>query len=255
MANYQPISEFSSPLCFQYEMFHQTTEIPPHSHPWGQLNTIDQGIMEILITDEKLIAPSDYGIWVPADVEHSSLYKQTQLYCSIYIDPALGQLPDKPCILALEPLTRELLKKFSTLGLSHLENDKQRRMARVLIDQLEEAPCIARYLPNTQNKLLAPILSYLQEHPGDSRSQKQWAQSAFTTERTLARHCQKELGMTFNEWRQRLRFITALRLLKESHSIQEIAFELGYSSSSAFISMFRRHAGTSPEQYSRQWHQ
>ncbi|MDI9776072.1 helix-turn-helix domain-containing protein, partial [Pseudomonas aeruginosa] len=55
-----------------------------------------------------------------------------------------------------------------------------------------------------------------------------------------ARHCQRELGMTFGEWRQRLRFLAAIEALEAGRGIQQIAFDLGYSSPSAFISMFRR---------------
>ena len=55
--------------------------------------------------------------------------------------------------------------------------------------------------------------------------------------------------MSFGEWRQRLRFLTALEALEAGQGVQQIAFDLGYSSASAFIAMFRREAGTTPEQY------
>jgi AraC-like DNA-binding protein len=34
--------------------------------------------------------------------------------------------------------------------------------------------------------------------------------------------------------------------------VQEIAFDRGYSTASAFIAMFQREAGTTPEQYRRE---
>ena len=40
-----------------------------------------------------------------------------------------------------------------------------------------------------------------------------------------------------------------IEALEAGRGIQQIAFDLGYSSPSAFISMFRRLAGTTPEQY------
>lgn len=95
------------------------------------------------------------------------------------------------------------------------------------------------------------MLSVLQNHLGDNRSLAELATEAHTTERTLARHCLRELGMPLGEWRQRLHFLRAIEALQAGHTIQKIAFDLGYSTASAFIAMFQRLAGTTPEQYRR----
>lgn len=57
--------------------------------------------------------------------------------------------------------------------------------------------------------------------------------------------------MSFGEWRQRLRFLAAIEALDSARSVQEVAFDLGYSTASAFIAMFQRQAGCTPEQYRR----
>jgi AraC-like DNA-binding protein len=49
-----------------------------------------------------------------------------------------------------------------------------------------------------------------------------------------------------------MRFLAAIEALEGRRSVQEIAFDMGYSSASAFISMFQRLAGCTPEQYRRQ---
>ncbi|MGY2312988.1 helix-turn-helix domain-containing protein, partial [Pseudomonas gingeri] len=71
------------------------------------------------------------------------------------------------------------------------------------------------------------------------------------SERTLARQFVRELGMSFGEWRQRLRFLASIEALDSARSVQEVAFDLGYSTASAFIAMFQRQAGCTPEQYRR----
>ena len=70
--------------------------------------------------------------------------------------------------------------------------------------------------------------------------------SRCSTERTLARHCQRELGMTFGEWRQRLRFLAAIEALEAGRGSSRSP-STSAGSPSAFISMFRRLAP--PEQY------
>jgi AraC-like DNA-binding protein len=69
-----------------------------------------------------------------------------------------------------------------------------------------------------------------------------------TTERTLSRRCQDHLGMSFNEWRQRLKLVAALALLEAGVPVKDVSQQLGYGSASAFIAMFRRLTGTSPTQ-------
>lgn len=105
------------------------------------------------------------------------------------------------------------------------------------------------YLPSSNDKYLAPILKELELDPANNKTLEQWAQTVFTTELTLARRCQQKLGMSFRMWRQRLRFLYSISLLEQDKSIQDIAFSVGYSSVSAFITMFKNIAGVTPDLY------
>jgi AraC-like DNA-binding protein len=57
--------------------------------------------------------------------------------------------------------------------------------------------------------------------------------------------------MTFGKWRQQLRLMQAMRLLAEGAKVTHAALESGYSTPSAFISMFRKTLGTTPASYFR----
>ncbi len=116
------------------------------------------------------------------------------------------------------------------------------------MDQLECAQPHDDYLPYGRTPALREVLDALQAEPGDNRSLAQWAQQVHSTERTLARHCQRELGMTFGEWRQRLRFLAAIEALEAGRDPAD-RLRPRLQQPSAFISMFRRLAGTTPEQY------
>ena len=119
-------------------------------------------------------------------------------------------------------------------------------------DELAAAPRQGTYLPTSEDPLLRPILTALEASPDDPRTLSQWAQRVHTTERTLVRRCQRDLGMSFGEWRQRLRVVRALALLEAGRSVEAIALDLGYGSSSAFIAMFHRMTGTSPHKLRRE---
>jgi AraC-like DNA-binding protein len=123
------------------------------------------------------------------------------------------------------------------------------RLLRVLADQLSTCTTTGSFIPRTDDAELDAILQALHDNPADNRSLGELAASLHMSERTLMRRCQKELGMSLTEWRQHLRLVYALPLLRTGHSVESIALDLGYSTSSAFIAMFRRLTGSSPQRY------
>jgi AraC-like DNA-binding protein len=80
---------------------------------------------------------------------------------------------------------------------------------------------------------------------------RQICKNAGAGKRTIERLFQKETGLTFGKWRQQLRLMQAMRLLAEGAKVTHAALEAGYSTPSAFISMFRKMLGTTPTSYFR----
>ncbi len=58
--------------------------------------------------------------------------------------------------------------------------------------------------------------------------------------------------MSLGQWRTRLRLVKALDWLRGEMPVQEIAWRLGYTSTSAFIAMFQREQGCAPQRYRQQ---
>jgi AraC-like DNA-binding protein len=69
------------------------------------------------------------------------------------------------------------------------------------------------------------------------------------SERTLFRMILKDTGMSFGRWRQQFHIMLALERLAEGDSVQAVAFDLGYESASAFITMFKKALGQPPGKY------
>ena len=67
--------------------------------------------------------------------------------------------------------------------------------------------------------------------------------------RSLTRHFRDETTLSFAQWRQQARLSEALRQLTEGRSVADIAHALGFSSASAFVTVFRRHFGLPPGRY------
>lgn len=242
--------ELPTELFFHYFFLEAKTETLPHSHVWGQLHLIRQGVLEMEVDQQKMVCPASYAIWTPAHQMHRAYNRNDMEYCAFNI--ALDQsknLPAHACMIPLTPLIRALVDDLIERKTTAVLSEEDKCMGYILMERLAKARPIENYLPSTDDKLLAPILTQLQENPADSSSLATWAKRVFSTERTLTRRFQKELNMSFNDWRQRAKLTKAMTLLSESLSINEIAFELGYSQGSSFIKMFRKLTGVTPEQF------
>ena len=208
--------------------------------------------MRMEVAGNRFMSPPQYAVWIPPNTEHSSYNAQAIVYHSVGLAPALcEQLPPQPCTLAISDILKAILRDFARgdVNIPHTEADI--RLAQVLVDQLRQAPIHDGFLPYARPSGLLGVLEGMQADPGDNRPLAQWAEQVHVSERTLARQFLRELGMSFGEWRQRLRYLAAIEALDSERSVQQVAFDLGYSTASAFIAMFQRHAGCTPEQYRR----
>ena len=225
---------------------------PQHQHAWGEFVYSFSGVMEVKVAEHHFLAPPHYGIWLPPDLQHVGMNRQEAHHCSLYVArQGCGVLPTTPCALTVSPLVRALLEHLRLHPPAQAANGPDERLLQVLLDQLAHAPRAGSYLPSSDDTLLGAVLRMLQEQPGDNRSLPELADAVHTTERTLMRRAQRDLGMSLAEWRQRLRVVKAMPLLQAGQTVETIALDLGYGSASAFISMFKRRVGTTPDEYRR----
>jgi AraC-like DNA-binding protein len=237
-----------APLVFRTAQMPPLASYPRHQHAWGEFVYAFSGVIEVQLAGGHYIAPPQYGIWLPPQVEHRGLNRRAALHSSLYVAADLcAGLPATTCALALNPLSRALLEHLRLHPPAAPPSAEDARLLQVLVDQLAQARSVGSWLPQTDDPLLAPLLQALDEHPGDDRSLAELAAAFHTTERTLARRCQQALGMPMAQWRQRLRIVKALPRLAAGEKVESIALDLGYASASAFHAMFRRMTGLTPD--------
>ncbi|ERE04665.1 AraC family transcriptional regulator [Pseudogulbenkiania ferrooxidans] len=242
-----------APLIFRYHRFTPKSEFARHRHRWGQLSRINLGMMELLLDDRRVVATAQYLLWTPPAEPHAAYIHQAMHYTSIYVeDGVAAQLPPSTCLLEQTPLVRALLDDFSQRQITVPAEPWDIRQAELLCQRILQSGREASYLPDSRQRLLQPILDAIRQDPADATPLKAWAERVFSTERTLARLFQRELGMSFGQWRGRARLLEALSRLKQGDSVQDISARLGYATPSAFIAMFQKQLGDSPERYRRQ---
>ncbi|GAA3311642.1 hypothetical protein GCM10020295_81780 [Streptomyces cinereospinus] len=152
-------------------------------------------------------------------------------------------------MLAVGPLLRELIIAFTrTEG---ADGPERMRLRAVLLDQLRTSVQQPTHLPTPSSPLLRAVCDLLQSDPSDNRTLAALGREVGASDRTLSRLFSSDLGMTFPQWRTQLRLHHALILLAEKTPVTKVAHQCGWSSTSAFIDVFRRAFGSTPGAHSR----
>lgn len=101
----------------------------------------------------------------------------------------------------------------------------------------------------TKNGLAAAI-EYIQNNLNNDISSKKLASVACMSKATFYRYFKNEFGMSPVEYINQQRVKRAQKLLRQQKkSVTDVTYDLGYSSISHFIKLFKDHTGLTPKQY------
>jgi AraC-like DNA-binding protein len=216
--------------------------IDAHRHDTHQIVYACTGVVSVTTDAGTWVAPASRAIWIPAGTVHEHrAHGSTDLRLVGLTSDPLGLAG--PAVLAVEPLLRELIIAYTAGPGDGAERD---RLLGVLLDRLRHSPERPFHLPTARDPRLVAVCAMLDGDPADGRTLAQLAARAGTSDRTLARLCRAELGMTFPQWRTQLRLQRALLLLADGVSVTAVAHRCGWASASAFIDVFRRALGYTP---------
>lgn len=224
--------------------------VEEHQHPWGQLAYASKGIMRVEIPGASYIIPPQRALWLPKFTPHIVSTRFGLSFRSLYIDNHwANHLPNATTSIEVSNLLKELILEVTLWQEDYLLDTQKENLIQVLIDQIAKASHAPLSLMMPTDKRLVKITGKLSKEPACNISLEQWSQTIGATPRTLNRLFQKQTQMGFIEWRQRLRLLYSLDRIERGEKIAIIALDLGYESSSAFITMFKKHLGISPKKY------
>ena len=224
--------------------------IPLHFHDRDQLVYASRGVMTVRTGEGTWVVPPYRAVWIPAATSHTITMSGTVAMRTLYLKPRLaGNLPRDCCVINVSPLLKELILHACTFNALRKQIKSQQHLIDVMVDQLEVVQLVPLQLPHLSDPRAARIAEVLMADPGDHRTLAQICKLGGASKRTVERLFQEEVGMTFGRWRQQLRLMQAMRLLAEGAKVTHAALEAGYSTPSAFISMFRKSLGTTPTLY------
>ena len=224
-------------------------EADPHQHPQGQLILALHGAVTCTAGSGVWIVPPDCGLWVPGGVPHSNQVTLNARLTYLFVEPGAAALPDECCTLSVSPMLREMIHRLADLPEQDGRDTHVERLMRVMLDELALMPRQRLELPVSDHPKIALIARALLANPSDRRTLGQWAEHVAVSERTLKRLMIEETGLSFGRWRRQLHLVIALRELAGGATVQKVAGDLGYESTTAFIVMFRKALGTTPSRY------
>ena len=223
----------------------------PQSEGWDQLIYAASGVMSVHTGDDVWVVPPDRAVWVPAGVRHRIEMSGRTAVRTLYFPAGSTPMPRGCRAVNVAPLLRELILHVLRLSPLDAAVPAHDRLVGVLHDQLAALPVAPLRLPLPTEPRARRCAEALLADPADTAGVDVLARRVGAGRRTLERLFRDGTGLSVGRWRERLRLVTALRLLAAGKPATQVAHAVGYATPSAFGAMFVRELGVSPGRYFR----
>jgi AraC-like DNA-binding protein len=225
---------------------------PKHRHARGQIFALTKGLLIVEAGSERWMFPSLRCAWIPPDCLHTARSAGGASGSMIYLSAeACRGLPTKPCLFSSSELLFAIVHRVLTWNFSQAPNPAQKRLIAVLRDEIRQPEGQPLRLPIPREERLVKVAHALLDDVANNRTLDEWGHYAGMARRTFMRAFSAEVGMPFGRWRQQARLFAGVEMLAEGKSVTETALAVGYDSVSAFIEMFRKMLGSTPQTYFR----
>lgn len=220
----------------------------PHSHDAHQLIWTPDGILAVEIENRYWMLPTTLALWVPAGVPHAPLALRDSVMEGIYLDASRASHGwDRPTAVSMSPLARRLIEHLR----DPLEPEQRARAEAVLMDVLAPAETASIIVPLPTDERALTVARRILADPTDQRTLADHGRDVGASSRTLLRVFVNDTGLPFSTWKTHARLQTAVGHLAEGSTVSQAAYQVGYSTPSAFIAAFRRTTGQTPGAFVR----
>jgi AraC-like DNA-binding protein len=220
-----------------------------HRHSYAQLTLALDGVVRVDAAGSSWIVPPQRAVWIAANIEHAVTIVETARLRPVFVAASRDPFPGETCkVLEVSPLLRELVAALEQLDPT-APSGRSRLVSELILDELPRLATLPMRVPMPADKRLKALCDALLADPANTQTLGDWARQAGASERTLARLFEKELGMSFGQWRQQARLAHAAPLIARGLPLAQVAEQLGYASQSAFTAMFRKTFGSPPSAF------
>ncbi|MEX1109292.1 MAG: helix-turn-helix transcriptional regulator, partial [Dongiaceae bacterium] len=227
------------------EDYAKGAQIEPHSHVSHQIVHAATGVMRIASRGGTWVVPPGRALWMPAGVLHSIACVGAVAMRTVYLRGEHPAFPADCTVWSVSPLMRELILRM----VGQPDPVLVPPLLSLLIAEIENVESVPLHIPEPSDPRLRRVTAALLAEPTLERPIASLAKDAAMSTRTFIRRFHLETGMTLRQWRRQARLLLALERLGAGASVSDAAFDVGYSSASAFVHAFRGSLGTTPGRY------
>lgn len=229
-----------------------------HAHNKHQIIYTLSGTIHVVAGENNYFVPERRLVWIPANMEHELYSNSCQVSLVIFylsLDKMYGHAKKMNLsVYNTNALVAENLKFIIGQG-SHVSKKDNSNLYwfilgffNLLPQMSPETEFLFKTVVVPNDSRLYPVIKYIEQHISEDLRLDQLATCFGLSVRSLSRMF-SESGLHFSSYLNHLRIMRAVELLTDGNeSIQEIAYDTGFSSPSSFNRVFKQIVGTSPRQ-------
>lgn len=203
------------------------------------------GTVQVRVGRRTLLARSTSAVWLPAGVR----FEATATAGSWTARFAVERCPNgwqRVTTLALDEVTLSILTHLGRQP----SDPAAPHLSAAAVEQLAVAfDSTAAVVTLPSDPRAREVAEALLADPANPWELSGWAAEVATSERTLRRAFRRDTGLSFVQWRARVRMQAAMGFLDEGRSVDDTARRCGYRSTPSFARAFRAETGSSPSEY------
>jgi AraC-like DNA-binding protein len=220
-----------------------------HTHAGGQFILVESGISHLRTEIGSWIIPTRRVGWVPPRLLHASRSSGRGTGWAIHVPAALSKkLPAQVCVLRASALMIAALERIARATASRHASIR-RLLWRVVAAEMREAQAEALLVPMPSDPRMRATAEKLLSSPDIGADVARAAARSGMSRRSFTRHFRQETGMSFASWQRAAIAHHALERIAAGQKVSAVAFDVGYSSVSAFVAMMHRQLGAAPREF------
>lgn len=242
-----PLSEETPrPVTVLHQSFRVGARTRWHSHRRTELLHASGGLLVLHTESGTWTVPSGYALLVPADLPHElAAYGCCEMRAAFLTDEALGDAVPRGCrVIGVSELLEVALRSLANGPLLYGLDGRGGHLAALIVDEIREASEIQIALPMPQTSSLRKLAREMIQKPSLALDLDSWAEHVGVSRSTFTRRFRGETGLSFAEWRRRLRMLHTLTLQANGVPLRQAAMTAGYRNANALRDMMRRTLAT-----------
>jgi AraC-like DNA-binding protein len=238
------VSRFST-LAYEYPVGFNVVE---HAHGSDQLIYAPRGVMEVAADRSLWLIPPQFAVWIPAHTFHKIRMPGAVSMRTLYLRRGLApRMPRRCSVLHVTTLLLELIIEAVRIGKLQSRNHLHSTIRDLILHELHHSSSVPTFVTLPSDSRALAVAQATIADLATGRSLSKLCAAAGASVRTIERAFRRDVGTTFELWRHQARLMKAVELLVAGRPVKEVAYDVGYRRTSAFVEMFRHTMGTTPK--------